>query len=467
MKHQFDIAIIGGGTAGMSAYKAAVAHTPSVAVIEGSSFGTTCAKVGCMPSKLLIAASDAAAAIRRAPAFGIHSDQLIVDGRAVMKRVRNERDRFVGFVLESVDSWPTEHRFVSKARFIDPHTISLDNGDTIVAKRFVIATGSSATVLPDWKKELGDRLLVSDDVFSWNDLPESVAVVGAGILGLEIAQALHRLGVRVRLLGKGRKVGPLTSPALQAETLKVFTTELPLSADAQELTVRRQENKVVVKWVEQESPKEEGFDYLLACIGRNPNLSEINLQATGLTLNDQGTIHSNAQTTQTQVPHIFLAGDVRADKPLLHEAADEGKIAGDNAGRYPDIRSQPRRVGLAIVFSSPQLAIAGQGFAELKQQGVEFLTGCVSFHDQGRSRIALQNQGALEIYADRHSGKVLGAEMVGAAAEHIAHLLAWSVQRGDTIKQMLEAPFYHPVIEESIRTALKELRRDLARQANA
>jgi len=449
MKHQFDIAIIGGGTSGMSAYKAAVAHTPSVTIIEGGSFGTTCAKVGCMPSKLLIAAADAAAAVRRAPAFGIYSDQPIVDGQAVMKRVRDERDRFVGFVLESVDSWPAEHRFGSKARFIDPYTIGLDNGDTIVAKRFVIATGSSAVVLPDWKKELGDRLLVSDDVFSWTDLPKSVAVVGAGILGLEIAQALHRLGVRVRLLGKGGKVGPLTSPALQAETLKVFTTELPLSADAQNLA------------------KEESFDYLLACIGRNPNLSAINLQAAGLALNDQGTIDSNAQTTQTQVPHIFLAGDVRADKPLLHEAADEGKIAGDNAGRYPDIRSQPRRVGLAVVFSSPQLAIAGQGFAELTQQGVIFATGSVSFEDQGRSRIAMQNQGALEVYADRHSGKFLGAEMVGAAAEHIAHLLAWSVQRGDTVDQMLEAPFYHPVIEEGVRTALKELRRALARQVTA
>jgi dihydrolipoamide dehydrogenase len=79
----------------------------------------------------------------------------------------------------------------------------------------------------------------------------------------------------------------------------------------------------------------------------------------------------------------------------------------------------------------------------------------------------MQNQGALEVYADRHSGKFLGAEMVGAAAEHIAHLLAWSVQRGDTVEQMLEAPFYHPVIEESVRTALKELRRDLGRQATA
>jgi dihydrolipoamide dehydrogenase len=461
MEHQFDIAIIGGGTAGMSAYKAAIAHTPSVAVIEGESFGTTCAKVGCMPSKLLIAAADAAAAVRRAPAFGVRSDQLIVDGRAVMKRVRDERDRFVGFVLKSVDSWPAKHRFVSKARFIDPYTIGLDNGDTIVAKRFVIATGSSAVVLPDWKKELGDRLLISDDVFSWTDLPQSVAVVGAGIVGLEIAQALNRLGVRVRLLGKGGKVGPLTSPALQAETLKVFSTELPLSADAQKLTVSRKADKVLVNWIEHGSSKEESFDYLLACIGRKPNLSEINLSAAGLTLNDQGSVHSNAQTTQTQVPHIFLAGDVRADKPLLHEAADEGKIAGDNAGRYPDIRNQPRRVGLAVVFSSPQLAIAGQGFAELKQQGVMFATGSVSFEDQGRSRIAMQNQGALEVYADHHSGKFLGAEMVGAAAEHIAHLLAWSVQRGDTVNQMLEAPFYHPVIEESIRTALKEIRRAL------
>src|SRR5215468_7119782 len=103
---QVDVAVIGAGTAGMTAYRSALAHTRSVVVIEGGPYGTTCARVGCMPSKLLIAAAEAA----HTAAFGVYAGPLRIDGEAVMRRVRSERDRFVGFVTEAVDGWPAEHK---------------------------------------------------------------------------------------------------------------------------------------------------------------------------------------------------------------------------------------------------------------------------------------------------------------------------------------------------------------------
>lgn len=158
---------------------------------------------------------------------------------------------------------------------------------------------------------------------------------------------------------------------------------------------------------------------------------------------------------------VFIAGDVTGDRPLLHEASDAGRIAGDNAARWPEVHHRPRRTPLAVVFSDPQIALAGASHRELTTDGVPFDVGRVSFADQGRSRVMGVNQGALHIYAARGTGRLLGAEMIGPAAEHLGHLLAWSVQRGDTVQQMLDCPFYHPVIEEGLRTALRQLHSDL------
>ncbi|CAD5371781.1 Dihydrolipoamide dehydrogenase [Rubrivivax sp. A210] len=456
-----DVAIIGAGTAGMSAYRAALEHTPRVLLVERGVYGTTCARVGCMPSKLLIAAAEAAHAVAGAARFGVTAGPLAIDGRAVMERVRSERDRFVGFVVDTVQRWPAEHRLMGHARFIDDHTLEV--GSTQVrAGRIVIATGSRPAVPEAWRKALGDRLIVNDDVFDWTDLPRSVAVVGAGVIGLELAQALHRLGVRVRLYGRTDRVGPLTDPALQALARQVFATELPMSTDIARIEPRRDGSSVVVCARGRDGGvHEERFDWLLAATGRRPNVDPLGLEHTSLPLDAHGIPVHDRRTAQVGDHPVFIAGDVNEDRPLLHEAADEGRIAGDNAGRFPDVRMRPRRAPLAVVFSEPQMALAGASHAELCASGTAFETGRVSFDDQGRSRVMGRNQGALHVYGEASTGRFLGAEMLGPAAEHIGHLLAWSVQRGDTVQQMLDSPFYHPVVEEGLRTALRQLQRAL------
>ena len=159
-----------------------------------------------------------------------------------------------------------------------------------------------------------------------------------------------------------------------------------------------------------------------------------------------------------------MAGDRQRTPSLqqvLAQPLDARRIAGDNAGRFPDVRVRPRRAPLAVVFSDPQIALAGTTHAELSAAGSAFETGRVSFEDQGRSRVMGRNAGALHVYGERGSGRFLGAEMLGPAAEHLGHLLAWSAQRGDTVQQMLDSPFYHPVVEEGLRSALRDLNRAL------
>ena len=476
---QADVVIIGAGTAGMSAYRAALEHTPRVLLIERGLYGTTCARVGCMPSKLLIAAADAAHGAAHASRFGVHAGPVRIDGPAVMARVRSERDRFVGFVVETVEAWPEAQRLHGSARFVDAHTLHIDDGQrtlVVSAGRVVIATGSSPVIPPDWRARLGDRLIVNDDVFSWTDLPKSVAVVGAGVIGLELAQALHRLGVRVRLYGRGHKLGPLTDPALQAIARAAFDSELPMALGATTLDPQIEPHPALhpalhpdgnggavrVRSATADGVEHvEHFDFLLAAMGRRPNLAGLGLENTGLPLDPQGQPVYDRRTGQVGNSPVFIAGDVANDRPLLHEAADGGRIAGANAGRFDDVRVLPRRTPLAVVFCDPQMMLAGASHAELVASGCAFATGTVSFEDQGRSRVMGINRGALNLYAERSSGRLLGAEMVGPAAEHLGHLLAWSVQRGDTVQQMLDSPFYHPVIEEGLRTALREALRAL------
>ncbi|PMN93689.1 dihydrolipoyl dehydrogenase [Enterovibrio norvegicus] len=456
-----DVAIIGGGTAGLGAYRAAKAHADNVVMIEGGPYGTTCARVGCMPSKLLIAAAEAVHHIEKAPGFGIHPQgEILINGREVMDRVKRERDRFVGFVLEGVDDIPAEDKIAGYAKFVDNNTLVVDDHTRIEAKRIVIATGSRPAWPAPWN-DLGDRLIVNDDVFDWDDLPGSVAVFGPGVIGLELGQSLKRLGVDVVMFGVGGQVGPLTDPTVMAYADKTFNEEFYLDPDAKVEEMVREGDSVHIRYIDKQGEtKRIAVDYVLAATGRRPNVDKLDIENTGMELDARGVPTADPYTMQTSVASIFVAGDASNQLPLLHEAADQGRIAGDNAGRFPDIRAGLRRSKISAVFSDPQIAMVGETYKEITTRLGTcecFETGTVSFEGQGRSRVMLRNKGVLNVYGEQGTGRFLGSEMMGPNAEHLAHLLAWAHQNKMTISQMLDMPFYHPVIEEGVRTALRDL----------
>ncbi|WP_423193568.1 dihydrolipoyl dehydrogenase [Cupriavidus sp. H18C2] len=457
---QTDVAVIGAGTAGLAAYRAAIEAGKRAVIIEGGEYGTTCARVGCMPSKLLIAAAEAAHEARHTAPFGVHVDGPVrVDGREVMQRVRSERDRFVGFVVRGVENIPEADRLRGHAYFID-NTILQVGGDTVVrASRVVIATGSRPAVPPPFAV-FGDRLIINDDVFAWDDLPASVAVFGPGVIGLELGQALSRLGVRVRVFGVGGGVGPLTDPDVRAYAALAFQGEFSLLPDANVVDMRREGDEAVLTFDDETGARvTERFAYVLAATGRRPNVDTLQIENTALVLDARGVPVFDPVTLQCGDAPAFIAGDANNVLPLLHEAADEGRIAGENAAHWPKLRPLKRRAPIAVVFSDPQIAMVGKRFADLTQGS--FVTGEVSFEGQGRSRVMLKNRGLMHVYADRATGRFLGAEWMGPRAENIAHLLAWSYQQGLTIADMLAMPFYHPVVEEGLRTALRDAQAQL------
>ena len=449
-----DVAVIGAGTAGLAAYRAARSMGKRALLIESTVYGTTCARVGCMPSKLLIAPSEAAHSVDRFAAFGLAIDGPVkVNGKAVMSRVKLERDRFVGFVLKGVSEIPDSDKIFGRATFLDDRTLAIDTGQTVRANAIVIATGSFPNFPPTWKA-LGDRLITNDQIFEFDDLPKSVAVFGPGVIGLELGQALHRLGVRVKIFGRGGGVGPLADPAILTEARRLFGAELYLDTDAH-ADVARDGDEVVVSYKALDgSDQVERFEYLLAATGRTPNIRNLGIERTSLELNAHAVPLFDRETLQCGWSSIFIAGDVNNDVPVLHEAADEGRIAGENAALFPDVRKGLRRALLGVVFTDPQIAVVGGGYRAV--QHVPHVVGAVSFEGQGRARVMLRNHGLLHLYAEMGTGRFLGAEMLGPDAEHIGHLLAWALQMKCTIGQMLDMPFYHPVVEEGLRTGLRD-----------
>ena len=454
-----DVAVIGAGSAGLSAYRAARSHGKRVVLIEGGPYGTTCARVGCMPSKLLIAAAEAAHGMSIAPGFGVHAGTVRIDGRAVMARVRAERDRFVEFVLDGVEQIAAADRLHGHARFVNAHCLQIDDHTRVEAARIVIASGSSPQVPPPLQG-LGDRLVINDDVFDWDDLPASVAVIGTGVIGLEIGQALHRLGVRVTLFGRGTQLAGIRDPIVLTSARALFGSELDLRLESTLVRAVRHGDGVAVTVADSDGvERTEQFSLVLAATGRMPNLHRLDLDKSGLALDARGIPHFDRHTMRCGDSTIFIAGDADNERPLLHEAVDQGRIAGDNAGRFPDVQPGLRRALLAIAFTDPQIAVVGAGFHALASDRTAI--GEVSFVDQGRSRVMLQNHGRLRVYGEYGSDRFLGAELCGPRGEHLAHLMAWALQAKMTVQQMLQMPFYHPVVEEGLRTALRDLQEKL------
>ncbi len=457
-----EVAVIGAGTAGMTAYRAATTGGKKTLLIEANVYGTTCARVGCMPSKLLIAAAEAAHALHAAPAFGVHPGEVRIDGKAVMARVRSERDRFVGFVVESVDGYPAEDKIHGHARFLSATQLQIDEHTLVEAERFVIATGSTPIVPDEWRAA-GPRVITSDDVFYWDDLPASIAVAGTGVIGLELGQALARLGVRVTVFGRGGSVAQLSDPDVLDVARRAMADELDVRFKTKVVRVVQDGDGLAVTSEDGDGvQRTEQFSYLLSAIGRRPNVHKLGLENTGLERDHHGIPLYDQQTMQCGTSAIFIAGDADNERPQLPEAADQGRIAGDNAARYPAVQPGLRRTPLTIAFTEPQIATLGASYEELcATYAGRFSVGKVSFENQGRSRVMLQNKGMLRVYAEHATGRFLGAEMIGPRAEHIGHLLSWACQAGLSVSAMLDMPFYHPVVEEGVRTALRDLAHQL------
>ncbi len=447
-----QVAVIGAGTAGLAAMTQVRRVTDNFVLINGGALGTTCARVGCMPSKAVIQVAEDFHRRKVFDRVGIVSKQhLTVDIPNVLEHVRDLRDIFVDRVLAGTTDELGEQFIDGYARFAGPNLLQV-SGHRVQADNIVIATGSRP-VVPDAWRRFGDRVLTTDNLFEQDDLPDSVAVLGLGVIGLELGQALGRIGVEVTGIDALQRVGGITDPAVNKIAVDLMGREFPvwlghraeLQEESRRLRVSSGEQTVVV-------------DKVLVCLGRRPNLDRLGLEQLGVETDARGVPKHDPHTMQIDGMPIFIAGDVNADRQILHEAADEGRIAGRNAVSK-EIQSYARRTPITITFTDPNIASVGVPFTDLDES--QLAVGEIRFGPVGRAVLMAKNKGLLRVYAQRRNGKLLGGSMIAPSGEHLAHLLAWSVQLGQSVHDVLRMPFYHPAIEEALQAALQDLKRKI------
>lgn len=450
-----DVAIIGAGTAGSHAVSQARRAGKSFVLINGGPLGTTCARVGCMPSKMLIHAADLFHERHMFDELGIRgAGELRADIPAALRRVRALRDDLVAIATDRIiGALAPEQLIDGYARLAAPDVVEAA-GQRIRAGRIIIATGSRPVLPGSWRR-FGHLLLTTDELFEQEDLPPRMAVIGLGAIGLEMGQALRRLGIEVTGFDALERIGGIVDPAIHEDAMTLFSRELPmylgheaeLEAAEGGLRVSAGDHDVVV-------------DKVLVSVGRRPNVDGLGLEGVGAPVDEDGRLCFDPRTMQVGDLPIFLAGDATGERLILHEAADEGRIAGFNASRG-EYMPHRRKTPLSIVFTDPNIISVGARWDELDADAVA--VGEADFDGQGRARIMGKNRGRVRVYGDRASGRVLGAAMCVPGGEHLGHLVAWSIEQGLTAFDLQKMPYYHPVLEEGLGQAVDML----ARRVNA
>lgn len=455
MEKNVDVVIIGAGSAGLYALAQVRRQTENFVLINDGPLGTTCARVGCMPSKALIEIAKAhehERNLRRAMGISSYESESL-DLSVVMKRVRDLRDRFVGGILSYTKGFD-KHLISGRAHFLEPNVVEV-NGVRYRARAVVLATGSRPVVPQAWSA-FGKRVLTTDEIFEMETLPPRIGIVGLGVIGSEIGEALAQLGVHVTGVEATDRIAGISDPLV----LDAFTESLKKRMDVwlgSRVSLSEGENGAIA--LSDESGRHCEVDVVLAAMGRRPNLDHLGLENLGVDLQNWRT-RLNPHTMQLGDLPIFVAGDASQNLPLLHEAGDDGSIAGWNA-----VRSTPeafrRRIPLRIAFTTPQVVSVGQTFADL-QTNQNVIIGANDFSSHPRALTMGENEGLMRIYADSHTGVLLGAEIAGPRAEHIGHWLALAIQTQQSVSQLLTTqPFYHPTLEEGLADALRDLQRQL------
>ncbi len=458
MKH-VKVAIIGAGTAGLNAQSIVSKYTDDYVVIDDGILGTTCARVGCMPSKVFIQVANDYHRRKVFQSQGIHgAENLSINTEEVMTHVRKLRDRFVRSVFVDINTWKNTHLIQKRAVFLDKNTLDLGD-EKITAENIIIATGSSPIIPKEWLP-YKDFFVDTNSFFEIKSLPKSMAVIGLGVIGIEIGQALNRLTSNVIGITRRRAIGGFSDPELINYSIQKISEEMKLDFGGVQ-SLSSENNKLLIH------TKDNTFtvDKALISIGRSPNVQNMGLEKIGIELNEYHVPIFNSKTLQIENTNIFIAGDVNEVRPILHETADEGTIAGYNAVHATEGRFK-RRTWLGITFADPNFATVGMRYESLQKQNVAFETGQVCFEGQGRAIVMLKEVGLLNIYGCKKTNKILGAELFAPSGEHLAHLIAWSISQELTVHEMLAFPFYHPVVEESLRSALRDLAAKLDKRSD-
>ncbi|MGH9244878.1 MAG: mercury(II) reductase [Acidimicrobiales bacterium] len=459
---EWDLAIIGSGSAAFAAAIRAREAGARVVFIEKATPGGTCVNVGCVPSKALIAAADAHHDARAHRFAGIpRLDGTPPDLAAVVA----QKDELVGSLrqakyLDLVDDYGFELRH-GRARFVDAATIEVD-GEPLTATTYLIASGAHPAV-PPIEGLAGVDYLTSTTALELTELPGRLAVVGANAIGLELGQAFAHLGAEVTFLDIADRIAPFEEPEISAALADI------LAGDGARVVTGAQIKRVsqaVGGTVTLEGDlgafgSDLVVDRVLVATGRAPNTAELNLDAAGVKFDDRGfvVVDDHLRTTN---PQVWAAGDVTASPQFVYVAASEGTLAADNAingaARAADYRTLPR-----ITFTAPQVAAVGLTEAEATAAGHQVVTSVLPLIHVPRALVNRDTRGLIKLVAERHTYRLLGVHVLADGAGEVIQAGVFALMAGMTTTQIAGA--FHPYLTmaEGLKLAAQTFQRDVAK----
>lgn len=462
----YDVAVIGGGSAGYAAARTATAAGAKVALIEGGEVGGLCILKGCMPTKTLLESAHRFHEIGQAQEFGIKVTKPVAQWPKIIERKNKLVEEFASYRRHQLVKGKFDF-IKGRASFLDPHSVGIctqtktgaEIPQKLLARSYIIATGSAIDrIAIPGLEETG--YLTSDDALDIKRPLKSLIILGGGAIAVEFAQYFLRLGVRVTLIQRNKQLLKSHDADVAAVLETVFTTEgMRVYTNTELLEVKMLgKNKSVI--FEQSGKKTTVVaEEILYALGRRPAIDGMGLELAGVTIKGKHLIvNSNLQTSQ---PHIFAVGDVAGPYEVVHTAILQGELAARNALKVihhkTKLEEMDYRLHMEIIFTDPEIASVGLNEKEAKAKKIPYRMATYPFADHGKSLVMGALEGFVKILSSPDNGEILGAQIAGPHASDLIHELVVAMHFRSTVQEFLKIPHYHPTLAEIITYPMEEL----------
>lgn len=462
----FDLIIIGGGSAAFSAAIKAEDLGLSVLMVNGGlPFGGTCVNVGCVPSKTLIRAAETVYHASHSNFAGIRPKGADVDFAKIIQDKKQlvatlQQKKYMDVVddfnhLKMVQGW---------AEFVDEKNILVNGKDRYTALKFLIATGAITNVPAiEGLNKVG--YLTNTTLFDLEEKPESLTIMGAGYIGLEIAMAYNRLGSKVRIIEFTDRVLRTQTPDIsEALETQIRSEGIEISPNFRAVKFEKQGTDTIIhcKCPDGSFTKITEPGKVVVASGTRPNTQKLELDKTGLKLGPKGHILVN-ERMETNLPHIFAAGDVTDTPAFVYTAAFEGKIAVENAftsatAGQADYSSLPW-----VVFTDPQVAGAGLDEAQAEAQNIPFEVSKLELKDVPRAIAAHDTRGFIKLIRNPETDRLIGARVVAPEGGELIQQLSMAIKYGITVKELAESFYPYLTLGEGIKLAAITFGKDVSK----
>jgi mercuric reductase len=463
--NQFDLIIIGGGSAAFSAaIKANEIGLTTLMVNAGLDFGGTCVNVGCLPSKTLIRAAETVYHASHSNFAGIKPKgadidfaQVIKDKKQLVKTLQQKKymDVVSDFTnLQLLEGW---------AEFVDDKTILVNGKDKYSAIKFIIATGATTNV-PDIEglKDIG--YLTNTSLFDLEEQTQSITIMGAGYIGLEIAMAYNRLGTKVRIIEFTDRVLRTQTPDISEEIEMHMKNEgIEILPNFRAVKFEKLGNDTIIhcKCPDGSFTKIIEPGKVVVASGTKPNTKKLGLDKIGLQLTKSGHIQVN-ELMETNLQNMYAVGDVANTPAFVYTAAFEGKIAVENAFTGSELKSDYSSLPW-VVFTDPQIAGAGLDEAQAAAQNIPFEVSKLSLDNVPRSQAAYDTRGFIKLIRNTETDKLIGARIVAPEGGELIQQLSMAIKYGITVKELAESFYPYLTLGEGIKLAAITFGKDVSK----